>query len=124
MAPVKGKTLVDTVGGQGIAFNQPRPQEYVSGGYPADYPFDGRPSTCATRRSAATTAAASPPTIAIGCDMTGGSSGGGWIVNMQNGLGTLVSVNSYGYFSQPDAMYGPYQGNAAERLYDQASTAK
>ena len=67
---------------------------------------------------------ASPPTIAIGCDMTGGSSGGGWIVNMKDGLGTLVSVNSYGYFSQPDAMYGPYQGNAAERLYDQASTAR
>ena len=67
---------------------------------------------------------ASPPTIAIGCDMTGGSSGGGWIVNMKDGLGTLVSVNSYGYFSQPDAMYGPYQGNAAEKLYEQASTAK
>ena len=56
--------------------------------------------------------------------MTGGSSGGGWIVNMKDGLGTLVSVNSYGYFSQPDAMYGPYQGNAAEKLYEQASTAK
>jgi hypothetical protein len=24
----------------------------------------------------------------------------------------------------PDAMYGPYQGNAAERLYDQASNWK
>ena len=45
------------------------------------------------------------------------------MVNTKDGLGTLVSVNSYGYFSQPDAMYA-YQGNAAERLYDQASTAR
>lgn len=124
VAPVKGKTLVDTVGGQGIAFNQPRPQEYVSGGYPADYPFDGKTLYVCDAPLGGNDRSASPPTIAIGCDMTGGSSGGGWIVNMKGGLGTLVSVNSYGYFSQPDAMYGPYQGNAAERLYDQASTAR
>ena len=112
------------MGGQGIAFNQPRPQEYVSGGYPADYPFDGKTLYVCDAPLGGNDRSASPPTIAIGCDMTGGSSGGGWIVNMKDGLGTLVSVNSYGYFSQPDAMYGPYQGNAAERLYDQASTAR
>ena len=53
--------------------------------------------------------------------MTGGSSGGGWLANVQNGLGTIVSVNSCGscdtYF-QLDAWsyrrsaafpwYGPY----------------
>jgi hypothetical protein len=119
----KGKTLVDTVGGQGIAFNQPRPQEYVSGGYPADYPFDGRTLYVCDAPLGGNDRTASPPTIAIGCDMTGGSSGGGWLVDVVDGLGTLVSVNSYGYYSQPDAMYGPYQGNAAERLYNQASSA-
>jgi V8-like Glu-specific endopeptidase len=121
VAPLNGKTLVDTVGGQGIAFNQTRSHEYVSGGYPADYPFDGRSLYVCDAPLGTNDRAASPPTVAIGCDMTGGSSGGGWLMNVQNGLGTLVSVNSYGYFSQPDAMYGPYQGNAAERLYDQAS---
>lgn len=124
VAPVKGKTLVDTVGGQGIAFNQTRTQEYVSGGYPADYPFDGRSLYVCDAPLGSNDRASSPPTIAIGCDMTGGSSGGGWLVNVQNGLGTLVSVNSYGYYTQPDAMYGPYQGNAAERLYNQASSSR
>ncbi len=124
VAPLKGKTLVDTVGGQGIAFNQTRTQEYVSGGYPADYPFDGQTLYVCDAPLGGNDRSASPPTIAIGCDMTGGSSGGGWLANVQNGLGTIVSVNSYGYFSQPDAMYGPYQGHAAERLYDQASNWK
>ena len=49
--------------------------------------------------------AANPPTLGIGCDMTGGSSGGGWIVGSN-----VVTVNSYGYDDQPDVMYGPYQG--------------
>jgi V8-like Glu-specific endopeptidase len=121
VAPLKGRTLVETVGGQGIAFNQPRVQEYVSGGYPADYPFDGDSLYICDAPLGSSDRATAPPTIAIGCDMTGGSSGGGWLVGVKDGLGTLVSVNSYGYFSQPDAMYGPYQGNAAQRLYDQAS---
>jgi V8-like Glu-specific endopeptidase len=124
VSPVKGKTLIDTVGGQGIAFNQPRSQEYVSGGYPADYPFDGKSLYVCDAPLGGTDRTASPPTIAIGCDMTGGSSGGGWLANVQDGLGTIVSVNSYGYFNQPDAMYGPYQGNAAHRLYEQASSAR
>jgi hypothetical protein len=124
VAPVKGKTLVDTVGGQGIAFNQTRSNEYVSGGYPADYPFDGRTLYICDAPLGGNDGATSPPTIAIGCDMTGGSSGGGWLVNVKDGLGTLVSVNSYGYYSQPGAMYGPYQGNTAQRLYEQASSAK
>lgn len=122
VAPVKGKTLVDTVGGQGIAFNQPRTEEYYSGGYPADYPFDGRSLYVCDAPLGNNDRVTSPPTIAIGCDMTGGSSGGGWLVNVVDGLGELVSVNSYGYYSQPDAMYGPYQGSVAQRLYEQASS--
>lgn len=124
VSPVKGQTLVDTVGGQGIAFNQARPQEYVSGGYPVDYPFDGKTLYVCDAPLGGNDRSASPPTLAIGCDMTGGSSGGGWLVNARDGLGTLVSVNSYGYYSQPEAMYGPYQGSAAQHLYEQASRAR
>lgn len=121
VSPVKQKTLVDTVGGQGIAFNQSRTQEYFSGGYPADEPFDGESLYICDAPFGSSDAGAKPATIAIGCDMTGGSSGGGWLINVQNGLGWLVSVNSYGYFDQPDAMYGPYQGSVAQKLYTQAS---
>jgi hypothetical protein len=48
--------------------------------------------------------------------MTGGSSGGGWIVGSN-----LYSVNSYGYSNQRNVMYGPYQGSVAQSLYNQAT---
>ena len=40
-------------------------------------------------------------------------SGGGWI----DKKGRLVSVTSYGYTGLPGVLFGPYQGNVAERLY-------
>jgi hypothetical protein len=54
--------------------------------------------------------------MGIDCDMTGGSSGGGWIAG-----GSVVSVNSYGYTTLPNVMFGPYQGSVAQSLYTQAS---
>ncbi len=59
---------------------------------------------------------ANPPTMGIGCDMTGGSSGGGWVVGND-----VLSVNSYGYSNQPNVMYGPYQGSVAQQLYTSAA---
>ena len=59
---------------------------------------------------------ASPPTMGIDCNMTGGSSGGGWIVG-----NAVYSVNSYGYLNQPGVMYGPYQDSVAQSLYNRAS---
>jgi hypothetical protein len=49
----------------------------------------------------------------IDCDMTGGSSGGGWIVG-----GNVHSVNSYKYTFDPNSMYGPYHGQGAADLYN------
>jgi hypothetical protein len=46
--------------------------------------------------------------------MTGGSSGGGWIVRGEY----LNSVNSYGYVTQPNRMYGPYFSSVVQRLYN------
>jgi hypothetical protein len=54
--------------------------------------------------------------MGIGCDMTGGSSGGGWIVG-----GTLYSENSYGYDNQPNVMYGPYLESVAQSVYHAAA---
>jgi hypothetical protein len=47
-------------------------------------------------------------TYRLTCNMTGGSSGGGWLVDFQTdgNSGTLASVNSYGY-SGITAMHGP-----------------
>ena len=61
----------------------------------------------------------------ISCDMTGGSSGGGWFLDSNaNSVGDagepLVSVNSYGYSTEKTTMYGPYMpaSGQARALYD------
>ena len=63
-------------------------------------------------------------TWALACDMTGGSSGGGWLegVNESNGNGgVLSSLNSYGY-SGVRNMYGPKFNNETGATYSAAQT--
>jgi hypothetical protein len=111
-----GSALTDVVGGRGIAFNYDRSQFYTSFGYPAAPPFSGGRLWLCESPLVASDPSASPPTMGIDCDMTSGSSGGGWIVGND-----VYSVNSYGYLNQPDVMYGPYQDSVAQSLYSQAS---
>ena len=125
---VAGETLNEVVGGRGIGFNQPRSQSYASFGYPAEQPpleFNGlREFRCDSGLGGADDPPGSGPnTMWIGCDMTGGSSGGGWIVN-----GTLLSVNSYSYCDITGALcekrlYGPYLNDTAKKLFEQISGA-
>ena len=56
--------------------------------------------------------------MGIGCDMTGGSSGGGWITTVGGVVG-VGSVNSYHYQSLKNVMFGPYQGDVAQALYNE-----
>ncbi|HEU4674335.1 MAG TPA: hypothetical protein VFS32_15685 [Candidatus Limnocylindrales bacterium] len=54
-------------------------------------------------------------TLGVDCDMTGGSSGGPWLggFNKSTGVGTVDSVNSYGYNGQKKE-YGPkFNSNTA-----------
>jgi len=53
-----------------------------------------------------------PMPMRASCNMSGGSSGGGWI-----GGGTLLSVVSYGYGSAPTSLFGPYLSDTAKKLY-------
>jgi hypothetical protein len=111
-----GATLTDTVGSRGAGFNQAAQQHYLAHGYPAAAPFTGgRMFICESDLGTRDTST-NPPTMAIGCDMTGGSSGGGWVVG-----NSVLSVNSYGYRTQPNVMYGPYQGTVAQQLYTSAA---
>lgn len=64
-------------------------------------------------------------TLGIDCNMTGGSSGGPWLTNFDSttGVGTLNSVNSYGYTSIKNKEYGPkFNGNTAT-TYNAATNA-
>lgn len=66
-----------------------------------------------------------PPTLGIGCDQTGGSSGGPWIINFSgflNAQNNLLNGNvSYRYTGpNPPAnlrLFGPYFGAAAANLW-------
>lgn len=61
-------------------------------------------------------------TYRIECDMTGGSSGGGWLdgFDTATGAGTVTSVNSYGYRGD-SGMYGPKLDGDAQALYESLS---
>lgn len=61
------------------------------------------------------------------CEMTGGASGGPWMAGLdEGGVGTLISVNSWGFTHKP-GMAGPVlrtsEGSWAECLYEKARSA-
>ena len=58
------------------------------------------------------------------CGMTGGSSGGPWLssFNASTGVGTLSSLNSYGY-SGVKNMYGPKFNSNTQAVYNAANGA-
>lgn len=92
---------------------------YTLYGYPAGRPFDGK-----TLRGCAAPfglfdpySSTAPQPIGVGCNMTGGSSGGAWL----NAAGEVVSVNSFGYTQLKNVMFGPQLGTEAAGLYAQAA---
>jgi hypothetical protein len=118
-----GQPLGARIGGQGIRFNQSTSQTWTDFGYPASPPFNGQTqwqcvSTLKGRDSAIP--GAGPDPLRIERNMTGGSSGGGWLISIgSDGLGFVNSVNSYGYPNfDPGYEYGPYFGSEAQALYD------
>ena len=120
VSPNNGATLTDTIGGgRTLAFNYERAQQYNSYGYPAGKPFNGRRLWMCDSGLYTQDNGQSLPTMGIQCNMTGGSSGGGWVVPTDN---KVYSVNSYGYASLRNVMFGPYQDNVALELFNTAAT--
>jgi V8-like Glu-specific endopeptidase len=134
----KGKTIVDVAkGGQGIAFNREADLDYWSFGYPAGKPFNGAnlyychspligresPTQWRAWRGEAYKAPvkiSGPAEITIRCNMTGGSSGGGWLAGFDQSLGWVTGVNSTG---DDVEMTSPYFGDAAAALWDLVNDA-
>ena len=119
-------TFAGTIGTRPIAFGQnPTGKRIVSYGYPAAGKFNGSQQyACASPfRRWDGTALLDP--MQISCDMTGGSSGGGWFYdananNVADAGEALISNNSYGYQGEKNTMYGPYMpaGGQAQGLYN------
>lgn len=94
MAPdEQGQLIQDVVGGQGIAFGIPA-EELLVIGYPSAPPFDG----ASQRYCAADEWMPNDYAYSVLCEMTPGSSGGGWLTNYdpEVGAGYLVATTSFG----------------------------
>ncbi|GGZ69165.1 peptidase [Streptomyces subrutilus] len=123
VAPLNGRTLSQAVGAQGILFNGGYNKRMYSFGFPAAAPYDGTKLVYCSGNSGKDFLLTKDHSLS--CNMTGGSSGGPWFQDFDEatGLGTQVSVNSFGYTFLPNRMYGPYFGNEAKAAYDKAQTA-
>ncbi|MCB5182563.1 trypsin-like serine peptidase [Streptomyces antimicrobicus] len=123
VAPQNGRKLSDVVGAQGITFNGGYSKRMYAFGFPAASPYDGTKLVYCSGNSGKDFLLTKDHSL--GCNMTGGSSGGPWFqdFNESTGLGTQVSVNSFGYTFLPNRMFGPYFGNEVKATYDKAVTS-
>jgi V8-like Glu-specific endopeptidase len=114
-----GWRIVDYLGGQGITWNQSKRIGVTAFGYPADAPFDGQWLYTCTGTTFPEWEFLwwSAETLGLSCDMTGGSSGGGWLAFFNGSSGYLNGNNSYKYDSDPNTMYSPYYDGTASSLY-------
>lgn len=119
-----GKKISQVVGSLGFAWNQPTYQHWHAIGYPAVSPFSGNRmiETKASFAYLESSMSLKPVPRAIGCDMTGGCSGGPWVLNLGT-LNYLNGNNSYRLTSRLEEMKSPYFGNEAKSLYDTIKAA-
>ncbi|MGW4567325.1 trypsin-like serine peptidase [Streptomyces sp. NPDC004561] len=120
-----GKSLEETVGGAlPVNFGAPavpKVNSITASGYPEAAPFDGqllyqckdKPGRLSLNRS-------DPTMYRIGCTMTAGSSGGGWVETGADGKPALVSNTSIGPVTS-GWLAGPRLGDVAKGVYDSVS---
>lgn len=120
-----GKSLEETVGSAlPVDFDAPavpQVERITATGYPAGAPYDGETLYRCTDKPGRFSLVESDPTMyRIGCTMTGGSSGGGWVATGSNGEPALVSNTSIGPASA-GWLAGPRLGKEAEGVYQAVS---
>jgi hypothetical protein len=120
-----GKSLEETVGSAlPVDFSAPpapRIRSMTATGYPAAPPFDGQELfQCQDRPGRLSLNAKDPTMYRVGCTMTGGASGGGWITNGRDGKPALVSNTSIGPVTA-GWLAGPRLGDEARGVYDGVS---
>ncbi|MFF1481885.1 trypsin-like serine peptidase [Streptomyces sp. NPDC058301] len=120
-----GKSLEETVGAAlPVDFNAPAVPKIASmtaNGYPAAPPYDGQKLyQCKDKPGRLSLDASTPTMYRLGCTMTGGSSGGGWIAAGADGKPALVSNTSIGPVTA-GWLAGPRLGPEAKGVYDSVS---
>jgi hypothetical protein len=121
----RGQTLGAAVGGDKIAWGLSPAQSFSVYGYSVARPFNGAtlhtcPGTAYIGHDLEAFFAPGPPELGVRCPTTGGSSGGGWLIDGN----TLNSVTSNGYGNDPTTTYGPYFGRDVARLYHAAARVR
>ncbi|WP_206309460.1 hypothetical protein [Streptomyces sp. A0642] len=120
-----GKSLEETVGSAlPVEFNAPavpKIAEMTATGFPAAPPYDGQKLfQCDDKPGRLSLTEDDPTMYRIGCSMTGGSSGGGWVAAGQDGKPALVSNTSIGPVSA-GWLAGPRLGTEAKGVYESVS---
>ncbi|MEY7980742.1 serine protease [Streptomyces pilosus] len=120
-----GKSLEETVGSalpvDFAAPAVPDMEEMTATGYPAAAPYDGQTLyRCADKPGRLSLAANDPTMYRIGCSMTAGSSGGGWVATGSDGKPALVSNTSIGPVTS-GWLAGPRLGEEAKGVFDAVS---
>ncbi|GHD50326.1 trypsin-like serine peptidase [Streptomyces galbus] len=120
-----GKSLEETVG-SALPVNfaapaVPKVRSITATGYPAGAPYDGQKLyQCQDKPGRLSLGASDPTMYRIGCTMTGGSSGGGWVAAGSDGKPALVSNTSIGPV-RSGWLAGPHLGAVAKGVYDSVS---
>ncbi|MGW3497742.1 trypsin-like serine peptidase [Streptomyces sp. NPDC001020] len=120
-----GKSLEETVGSAlPVNFNAPpvpKVRSITATGYPAAAPFDGQKLyQCEDKPGRLSLVRTDPTMYRVGCTMTGGSSGGGWVETGSDGKPALVSNTSIGPV-QSGWLAGPRLGPVAKGVYESVS---
>lgn len=121
-----GKKVSQAVGSLGFAWNQPSSTKHYNVlGYPQAAPFNGALQVqCSSSFGHLDTLQSfSPSTFAVGCDSTGGVSGGPYVINFSGTAGASNYLNgnaSYRYLSpsQPLELYTPFLDDSSKTLKD------
>ncbi len=121
----RGQRLAEAVGGDGFATGLSPDQLFDVFGYPVARPFTGATLQLCPRASYEghdVEAFFSPGPLELGvqCNISAGSSGGGWVIDG----GILNGVTSNSYSNDPTTSYGPYFGKAVSRLFARATRVK
>ena len=119
VAPNSQGNLTDVVGGAGWAYNQPVKTPFYAYGYPAGYPFDGQTRKSCENATGSTWQLFGGTVVSIPCNLTGGSSGGPWFIQI-NGDWYVNGHNDFTSSLRPGHMFSPYYDDTWYALYNKA----
>ena len=103
-------------------------RQFTDLGYPQAWPFTGKVMVQCSAKTGAVNSRGVTNTVEIGCDQTGGCSGGPWLNNLAAGSAAssknqATSVNSFRWSDRPLAINGPqFMTNNFYKLLQKATS--